>query len=161
MSEKNGMLIYGYGNTGRQDDGVGDAMIELAENWAGEQKLKQVRFMSRFQLMVEDITLMRGNELVIFVDASVKQDISSFAFERVDPDPHPAFTMHAVSPGFLLALYEEMYGETLPVYLLHVRGYEWEFGKEISPRARSNLQDAWQALREVMINPRNLVSGEQ
>ena len=76
-----------------------------------------------------------------------------FDIDDVSADGKTTFTMHSVSPGFIIALYESLYGKPPPAYLLQIRGYEWEMEESLSPGAQKNLGKAWSALREIIRNP--------
>ncbi len=156
MTENRRMLIYGYGNPGRQDDGLGKAFIELAEEWVQNENLGNISFDVGYQLLVEDVTLIENKDLIIFVDASMDERIADFYLAAVEADDRETFTMHQVSPGFILALYETLYGPAPPSYLLQIRGYEWEMKESLSPGAQKNLQEAWKALRQILRDPGRL-----
>ena len=156
MADNRRMLIYGYGNPGRQDDGLGKALIELAEEWVQKEDLENISFDVGYQLLVEDVTLIENKDLIIFVDASMDERIVDFDLAAVEADDKETFTMHQVSPGFILALYETLYGPAPPSYLLQIRGYEWEMEESLSPGAEENLQKAWKALRQILRDPDRL-----
>lgn len=153
MPEKLKILIYAYGNPGRQDDGLGKALIELAEECVCAENLTHVTLDVNYQLQVEDITEIHGKDMVIFVDASLDESVVDYLITPVYADPQTTFSMHAVAPGYLLALYNSMYGNHPPTFLLHIRGYKWELNKAICPEARKNLNKAWCALKAIIQKP--------
>ncbi|MFO8030130.1 MAG: hydrogenase maturation protease [Cyclonatronaceae bacterium] len=156
MTEHRRMLIYGYGNPGRQDDGLGKALVELAEEWVQKEGLENISLDVGYQLFVEDVTLIEDKDLIIFVDASMDECIADFDLAAVEADDKATFTMHQVSPGFILALYETLYGPVPPAYLLQIRGYEWEMEESLSPGAQENLGKAWKELRQILRDPGRL-----
>lgn len=156
MAESPKILIYGYGNPGRRDDGLGKALIDIAERWSEENSLNHLTLDANYQLQVEDVTLMQDKDLVIFVDASMENHNGGYHFEKIKPEPQANFTMHSVSPGFIIALYRQMYGEHPPSFLLHINGYEWDIGETISPAAKKNLERAWKALKDIIADPGRL-----
>ncbi|MBP3191753.1 hypothetical protein [Natronogracilivirga saccharolytica] len=158
MAESGNILIYGYGNPGRQDDGLGNEIIGLAGDWAKREGIKGLALDSNYQLQVEDVTMIHDRDLVIFVDASMRQDIADYRLEPVQADPRATFTMHSVAPGYILALCREIYGQHPPAYLLHIRGHEWEINEPISDKARENLQKAWVRLRRLIRKPEKAMS---
>ncbi|MBP6978979.1 MAG: hypothetical protein KBB71_11770, partial [Lentimicrobiaceae bacterium] len=92
------ILIYGYGNPGRQDDGLGNAFIEEIAVWIRENGIQDVELEADYQLNVEDALTIADKEIVILVDASIEEDIEDFKLTRVDPSGASIeFTMHAVS----------------------------------------------------------------
>ncbi|MFW5770323.1 MAG: Ni/Fe hydrogenase, partial [Spirochaetota bacterium] len=80
-------MIYGYGNPGRQDDGVGNAVVDELEGFIRERYIPGVSFDSNYQLNIEDATVIYGKDLVIFVDATTEVEVEHFKVTRVQPDP--------------------------------------------------------------------------
>jgi len=68
------ILVYGYGNPGRQDDGLGNELVRRLEEWVIAEGIVDIAFDSNYQLNIEDADAIAQNELVIFVDAS-EEDI--------------------------------------------------------------------------------------
>ncbi len=141
------ILIYGFGNPGRQDDGLGVLLVEKIEHWVKELNLQQlVRTESNYQLNIEDSELIKDFDLVVFVDAST-EDIENIKFEKLKPStPQVEFTMHASSPGFVLHLCNKLFNSNPESYLLHIKGYEWEMKETITSRANKNLNKAFEFL---------------
>jgi hydrogenase maturation protease len=136
------ILIYGYGNPGRQDDGLGPAMVDRLEN----ERIPGVATDSNYQLQIEDAVALSQSDMVIFVDAAENGD-APFTFTELEPSNEIAFTTHSVSPGSVLALCNEMYRKTVRAYVLAIRGYGWEFIEELTPVAEKNLEEAYRFLR--------------
>jgi hydrogenase maturation protease len=135
------ILVYGYGNPGRQDDGLGVALAENIEKWARINGINHIETDSNYQLNIEDAARISEFDLVVFADAS-KEKIKGYAFTSLRPSPKMDFTMHSVSPAFILNLCREVYQKIPLAYLLHVKGYEWEFMKTMTPEAGKNLEEA-------------------
>lgn len=134
------ILIYAYGNPGRQDDGLGNCMIDELASWLTENGMDHVELDSNFQLNIEDADNIREKDIVIFVDASI-EDIENFQLERVEPsEGRSEFTMHAASPAYVLALCIKLYNKHPETYLLQIKGYEFEFQEGLSSRATKNLE---------------------
>lgn len=134
-------LIYGIGNIGRQDDGLGWAFID----WLEEQGLcPQADLMRHYQLQLEDAELISHKERVLFVDASVEAELESFELRRVEPRLDYSFTSHAISIASIVATCRTCFGRTPEVYVLAIRGHEWELQLGLSPGAQRNL---WAAQR--------------
>jgi hydrogenase maturation protease len=137
------ILIYGYGNPGRQDDGLGPALVDRLEN----ERIPGVATDSNYQLQIEDAVALSQSDMVIFVDAAENGD-APFTFTELEPSNEITFTTHSVSPGSVLALCNEMYRKTVRAYVLAIRGYGWEFIEELTPVAEKNLEEAYRFLRE-------------
>jgi len=150
------ILIYGYGNPGRQDDGLGNEFVELLEEWVNEQKLEDFEFDSNYQLNIEDAAAVADKDLVIFVDAST-EEIESFILTPVDTSTKVAFTTHAASPGYIVGLSKKLYNKFPPTYLLHIKGYEWDFNEGLTEKAKQNLEESLEWMKEKLKNPKELI----
>ena len=135
------ILIYGFGNPGRQDDGLGPAIIERLEY----ESIPGIATDCNYQLNIEDAYDVAENDVVVFVDASVNAD-EPFSFSRIEPSAEITFTTHSMSPQSVLALCAELYDRKLDAYILGIRGYEWDFEVGLTSKAESNLNDAYRFL---------------
>lgn len=149
MKQKLSILVYGYGNPGRQDDGLGIVVSEKAESW----NLQGVETDFNYQLNAEDALAVSGRDVVIFADATVDESVSDFSFARLEPDMEIAFTTHAMSAGSVLALCKEIYKQSPDAYMLAVRGYSWDFDEGLSAEAEENLSRALAFLRPLLEFP--------
>jgi hydrogenase maturation protease len=147
------ILVYGYGNPGRQDDGLGAALVEQLDAWLAIHPELNVTTDCNYQLNIEDVAAIAGSDLVIFVDATLDEEVVNFRFETVKPsDARVEFTMHAVSPSFVLDLCGKILGTRPQAYLLQIRGYTWDFEERISDMAQQNLQAALDYLKHYLAN---------
>ena len=142
------ILIYGYGNPGRQDDGIGARFIELVDEWIAKDKLTGIYTDCNYQLNVEDSALIADYDTVIFVDASVVADVEKYRLDIVEPNNATIeFTMHAVSTAYVVDLCRKIYGKTPEAYVLHVKAYEFEFIEVLTPKAEENMKEAFEYLK--------------
>jgi hydrogenase maturation protease len=131
------VLVVGIGNPSRGDDALGPRLIERLE----QLQLPGVELLTDFQLQVEYALDMRERAAVILVDASVNC-AEPFALEEVEPVADASYTSHELSPSALLHAYDRLFGTPPRTYALAVRGYGFELGDGLSPRAESNLEAA-------------------
>jgi hydrogenase maturation protease len=148
--QKPSILVYGYGNPGRQDDGVGVLLVEQLERWIFDRQLLRVHTDSNYQLNLEDAATIAEYDVVIFADAS-REDMEDFRFDPLVASDRVDFTMHAVSPAFILHLCREVFNHKPEAYLLQIRGYEWEFMGGMTDRASKNLAGALQFLQDFIL----------
>ncbi|TAL39957.1 MAG: hydrogenase maturation protease [Spirochaetes bacterium] len=134
-------LVYGYGNPGREDDGLG---VELARR-VEEAGIPGVACDSNYQLNVEDALEIAEYDAVVFADASVSC-AEPFTFNGLEPAHEISFTTHAMLPGSVLALCEDLYGKKPSSFILGIRGYSWEQREGLSAQAVSNLEKAFDFL---------------
>jgi len=138
------VLIYGYGNPGRKDDGLGIKMTEMIEEWKNAHDFDQIDVDSNYQLNVEDAEKIADYDLVLFVDASQEDDLTNFRLIDVEPNEEKVeFTMHAVSPAYILHLSRKLFNKEPDTKLLSIRGYRWEFEEGITDSAFLNLERAF------------------
>jgi len=136
--KNNNLFIYGFGNPGRQDDGLGPAIIEKLNN----DGITGITTDSNYQLNIEDALPVSQSKVVIFVDASVNAD-EPFTFSKIEPSADITFTTHSMSPESVLALCTEIYGHVADAYVLAIRGYEWEFIEGLTSKAIDNFNEAY------------------
>jgi len=135
------VLVLGYGNPGREDDGLGPAFA--AE--IGQLRRQNVTVQDNYQLMIEDALAVADADVVWFVDAD-KTGPEPYHVRTLLPAHEIAFTTHLVKPEVILALAETYYGKVPEAYLLGIRGYCFEFREGLTGRARENLRGAVAAL---------------
>jgi hydrogenase maturation protease len=147
MSEdRHCVLVIGYGNPGRLDDGLGPALASAVE----KMNIAGVSVDSDYQLTVEDASQASEHDVVIFADAS-ENGCEPFFFERILPDDEFSFSSHSVEPGSVLTLAGKLFGNVPRGYALGIRGYEYnEFGERLSPKALINLDEAIKFIEKLL-----------
>ena len=150
------LLIYGYGNPGRQDDGLGNLFVDEAQKWAETESLKNISFDSNYQLNIEDAATIAEHDIVVFVDASI-EEIDDFIFTELEPNAKVEFSMHSVSPAFVVHLCKDIYPHTPLAYLLHLKGYEWEFKEGITEKALDNFNKAFEYMKPLLKSPELII----
>lgn len=131
------ILVFGYGNPGRNDDGLGPALIDRLE----ERAVPGVAVDCAYQLSIEDAANIAEYDAVIFVDAE-REGAEPYSVGAVQPAVDITFTSHLISPESVVALCEQMYGKTPDCWLMGVRGYDFDFGETLTERAEENLEKA-------------------
>lgn len=146
MNKKVKVLVYGFGNPGRQDDALGNEMVNKIEAWVKEHGIKNVETDSNYQLNVEDAEKISKKDVVIFVDAS-KEDIHEYRFDHLNSSSKKVeFTMHSVSPEYVLHVCKDLFKKEPRTCLMAIKGYEWDFEEGLSDNAKLNLEQAFQFL---------------
>lgn len=142
------VLIIGYGNPARLDDGLGPALAELFLPLQNTQ----LTVHSRPQLMIEDAALMSGYGTVIFADAAIDGP-EPYRFTAVSEGEGGNVSSHHIDPAVLLQLASTIYQARPACFMLAIRGYAFDgFGEELSPQARVNLTAAASFLDEFLRN---------
>jgi len=151
MSDK--ILLYGFGNPGRGDDGLGPALAAAIE----ELGLPNIAVDANYQLTVEDAAEIAGYDAVVFADAAT-QGSTPFWFSRIDDltieraGRAIGWTSHSVSPVQVVALAHGMFASKVAAYTLGIRGYEFgDLDEALSSRAIDNLTEAVTFARQALI----------
>jgi hydrogenase maturation protease len=132
-------LIYGIGNIGRQDDGLGWEFIDWLERNDVCTRAEKVKF---YQLNLEDADLISHKRKVLFVDASRDAALDHFRLYKAEPAMDFSFTSHAMSIETIMATCGQCFDRIPEVHVLAIRGYEWELQIGLTARARDNLDRA-------------------
>lgn len=143
------VLLLGFGNPARADDGLGPAAAERIE----KLNLPGVTVDSDYQLTIEDSAAVAENDVVIFIDASV-DCAEPFTFEPISAaNATGSFSSHSVEPVEVLTLAENLFKSKAKAFMLGIRGYKFdEFDKPITENAKENLEKALVFLEDLLKN---------
>lgn len=142
------ILLIGYGNPGRLDDGLGPALAEEIE----KLQLPGITVAEDYQLNVEDAESISQHDVVIFADASVTIP-EPFTFYQIAPKNDISFSTHSITPECLLGLAYELFQAKTRGYILAIRGYKFnDFGQMLSSDAQMNLALAIKFLTPILKN---------
>jgi hydrogenase maturation protease len=132
------ILVVGYGNPARGDDGLGPELAGRLEALA----IPGVTVDADYQLSVEHAALAAEHDVVVFADATARGD-AAFTFAPIAPSAGTAFCAHAVTPAQVLGLAASCFGAAPSGYLLGIRGHVLEgFGEGLTCEARAGLEAA-------------------
>ncbi len=147
-AERRRILLIGYGNPGRLDDGLGPALAAAVE----KLNIPGLTVESDYQLTLEHAHAVAAHDAVIFADADTEGP-EPCSFRGIQPGEGRSFSSHAVEPGDVLALAARLFGARTKGYVLGIRGYEFnEFGERLSDKARANLAAAASFVEETLRN---------
>ena len=141
------VLVIGFGNPGRMDDGLGPALSALLEARA----LNGVSVKTDYQLVVEHAHDIARHDHVIFADAALSGQ-TPFSFQEIPPSGgQPSFNSHSLSPEAAMFFARTMFGAKTKGYILGIRGYEYGgFNEGLSERAKENLDAAFRYILELL-----------
>lgn len=133
------ILVIGYGNPGRCDDGIGPALAERLK----ALDLDGVRVEAAYQLNVEDAELVAQHDVVVFADACLCAP-PPYLLRPVEPRTGTIeFSTHTQAPEGVLGLAHDVFGARTKGFAMGVRGYDFhDFGEELSREATENLEAA-------------------
>jgi hydrogenase maturation protease len=140
------ILLIGYGNELRSDDGIGQRVSNLIASW----KLANLYTLCVHQLTPELAEILVNFDVAIFVDAypaTVEQDVQVSPIELVDT----TVTMgHSSNPSYLLALTQALYGRSPQAWWVTVPGVNFELGETLSPVAEQKIEVALQQINHLL-----------
>jgi hydrogenase maturation protease len=145
-----GVLVVGYGNQLRGDDGLGPAAAALL---AEDPKLHGTRVLARHQLTPELAADFAEMKLVILIDANVEDEAGAVSVRRVDGTPGPGSgsgSSHHASPADLAALAGELWGASPAVFVVSVGAASLEVGEGLSAPVRKALPAVVEAVIAIM-----------
>jgi hydrogenase maturation protease len=162
------ILIVGYGNTLRGDDGVGPRAAELL---ADDPRLVAAEVLQRHQLTPELATDIAEAALVVLVDASETGRPGEITVRRLDgpsagrvatagPGSQAAGVAggsawtHQVDAESLLALARELWGATPAAFVVGVGVESMELGDELSPAVELALPAVVDAVARIVAEHR-------
>jgi hydrogenase maturation protease len=142
------LLIYGIGNPGRQDDGLGPALVDQL---AATDLPDGITLESGYQLAPEDALLLSSHACVMFVDAiDSTVGAAPYSLSTICPESEVSFTSHAFGPGALLTLCRRLYGVQPLAFVLAIPAYAFEVNAALSETAAGNLDCTLRDLRAAL-----------
>jgi hydrogenase maturation protease len=140
------ILVIGYGNQQRGDDGIGPRVAETiaAVNHPG------VRVRSVFQLVPELAAELAEAQIVIFVDALVEASHRAIKLEPIAVEVISDWGTHSADPRTLLALTRAVYRRAPEAWWLTVPGREFGLGEGLSSAAEGGVRQAIARIRELI-----------
>jgi hydrogenase maturation protease len=141
---KSALLVIGYGNTLRGDDGVGTRVAEAV----GALRLPGVRTLICQQLSPEHAEPLSQAHTVVFVDAAVDAP-KEVQLRPLEPGETTQLMAHAADPRTMLALARDVFGHAPRAWWLTIPAVNLEFGEELTPAARRGLEAAVEKIQSL------------
>ena len=138
------LLVIGYGNTLRSDDGVGAKVAAAIDELA----LPGVAALVRHQLTPELAEPISEARAVVFVDAATDAS-TEVQLRPLEPADGAQLMAHAADPRSLLAFARQLFGRCPPAWGLTIPVENLEFGEELSPLARRGFQTALEQVKRL------------
>ncbi len=142
LSPSSGLLVIGYGNPLRSDDGVGPKVAEAVE----ELHLPDVHTLVCHQLSPEHAEPIARAHMVIFVDAAVDAP-KDVQLRKLEPNETSQLMAHAADPRTMLALARDVFGHCPQAWWLTIPAVKLDFGEELSPVARRGYEVALEQIQ--------------
>lgn len=147
------ILILAIGNSGRSDDGAGWMFGEMIE----KMNFRDVSVEYRYQLQVEDASLIGQYDVVIFADATQDKTAKGFGLNRCLPAKNYPYTTHQQSPETILYLAGELYNAHTRAWVLAISGHQWDHGEQLSVQAQRNVNRAFLSIKKTLTGLRETI----
>ena len=156
---KKKLLLFGYGNPDRGDDGAAFHIFGNLLNAVGIDEeqvfsadvvplIDNVDLIFNFQLLPEYAEIVAGYDQVIFIDAHTAEIEEELNFQPIAAEfKHSPFTHH-FAPSSCLAVAESLSGRAPEAWLLSIRGYQFGFDRELSPKTAALVKQALRLLQD-------------
>jgi len=132
-----GILIVGYGNALRSDDGLGWHAAALL---ADDPRLGGAQVLWQHQLTPELAYDISQASLAVLIDVSVEQEPGAISVRRLDASPgNSSAWSHHVDPAALVALAGELWNAAPDVFVVSVGAASLEVGDRLSPAVAAAL----------------------
>ncbi len=141
----NDLLVIGYGNELRGDDGVGPKVAAAVAAW----KQAGVRALICHQLTPELAHDIAAARAVIFVDAALPAVAPTVQVRAIAPADAAQLRAHTSDPPALLALAQTTFGRTPPAWTITVPAVNFDFGERLSPLAEQGMAAALEHIRSL------------
>jgi hydrogenase maturation protease len=146
-------LVIGFGNVHRRDDGVGFVVLNSVRERLGRHSLDvendgfndlghEIDTLLLHQLMPELAETIAPYALVIFLDAHMRTIPDLIREEELVANYNSTIVPHQLHPRTVLALAHELYGSKSRGVLLSIRGYDFDFGEELSAQTAALVPSA-------------------
>jgi hydrogenase maturation protease len=132
------LLIIGYGNRLRRDDGVG---IRAAELLRERLVNADVEILGVAQLTPELTEAVSRAQQVIFIDAAVDGAAGQIRRREIAPSAAGSRFTHQMTPEALLAGAAALYGASPPGVLYSISGESFEYGESLTSAVERAVEE--------------------
>ncbi|MGC8560733.1 MAG: hydrogenase maturation protease [Phycisphaerae bacterium] len=127
------LLMIGYGNSLRTDDGVGPAVVQRLSHLLPSQYSGSVEVMSCLQLTPELSSYIASYRRVVFIDASVAMSPGRIAISRIKSEELGAQLGHYFTPGMVLTMAAGVFGASPQAWTAAVGCQSTDIGDQLTP----------------------------
>jgi hydrogenase maturation protease len=140
------VLIIGYGNPLRSDDGLGwYAAVQLFRSSAS----RDVEVLPCHQLTPDLAEAVSHADTVVFLDSTHEGTPGELRCREIEPVEGSASFSHHLSPEIVLGIARDLYGAYPHAWLLTICGHCFEPGETLSAEVARRLPDLKARVREV------------
>lgn len=159
------VLVIGYGNLERADDGVAFHVVNALRRALGQPPLKddetgletlgqEVDAVFIGQLTPETMDILHVYEKVVFVDAHVDPHRDDLLCCPVEPEEGALTFSHHINPAILLAFYAAMHAREVDGYLVSLRGHYFDLDRRLSAQTAELIAPAVERILSLTVTNR-------
>ncbi|MBK8010328.1 MAG: hydrogenase maturation protease [Deltaproteobacteria bacterium] len=133
------VLVLGFGNPGRADDGLGPRFVERVEALG----LRGVTTSVDYQLNIEHADLVAQHDIVLFVDAATDAEEPFYLRTLAPASSAPTVSSHHVPPAVIVSLARDCYDARPRAFVVGIRAHDLDrFHEGLTEEAEFNLERA-------------------
>lgn len=132
------IILVGFGNVYRKDDGLGITLLDSIPEDIHKLKIPEIS--------IDLAEVIKDFDVVIFIDAAINGE--RFTFKKLSSNSSNSPLSHHMSCEELLIWTRVLYQTEPEAYLLSIKGYDFDFGKELSEEGKRNLEEASTYIRK-------------
>jgi hydrogenase maturation protease len=154
------ILIIGYGNPDRGDDGAALHVVNrlrlrfgqppLAEEDGGLVDLGRDTAVFVPQLVPELAVNAAAYESIVMVDAHVTEELRPVVHLRLQPEYRPPTLSHQLPPAMFVWLVQAACGRNRAAFLVSLRGHSFEPQRGLSPATAALVDPAAEKIMELL-----------
>jgi hydrogenase maturation protease len=152
-------LVIGYGNADRQDDGVGWHILKnIAERIQHDVPEEPGEFIEVESTTVDLLFILHvypelaetisHYKRVCFVDAHTADIPEKISWIELSPEYEKSPLTHHMSPKTVLSICATIYGKVPEAILVSVRGFHFQFERDLSPQTAAISEKAAEKIWE-------------
>ena len=140
------IVIIGYGNQLRSDDGVGIWVAQALQS----MELEQVKSLAVHQLTPELADILANVDLAIFIDACLTTHSTQVELELITPNSDHIITTHTGNPPALLTFTQAVYGCSPRSWWVKIPAVNVDFGHKFSAVAQAGCAIALEKISTLL-----------
>jgi len=151
------VLIIGFGNPLRSDDGVGWIVADQLRDQIADP---EIEILTCHQLNPELADRIADAQRVVFIDARVGERPGTLAVESLASIAYsPGGFSHQLDPAGLLACAWELYRHSPEAFVVTVTGEDFGFGSRLTPAVAALLPSLVAGVRSLVSTAEPQVAG--
>jgi len=142
------VLMLGYGNLDRQDDGIawhilGELLLKYGHPYPESIDINtldtknDIHFFYQLQLLPEIADELSRYDRAVFIDAHTGDITEEIEVKRITPEFQSSPLTHHLTVNSLLFFAQSINIKVPDSILVSVKGYEFKFTQELSPRTKA------------------------